>query len=60
MADKGIRITVVDLETGHTDERTIVNDVCVIVQGTCHVDGVQDYPGKGTQVITVKGRGGRG
>jgi len=40
--------------------RTIVNDVCVVVQGTCHVAHVADHPAKGTQVYTIKGRGGRG
>ncbi|HEV2780384.1 MAG TPA: hypothetical protein VGX25_13425 [Actinophytocola sp.] len=59
MADRGLRITVEDLQTGETDSRAIVNDVCVIVHGTCHITHVQDHPRTGTQVITVKGRGSR-
>jgi hypothetical protein len=57
---KGIRIVCTDLETGDTDERTIADDVCVIVAGTAHIANVEDYPAKGTQVYTIKGRGGRG
>lgn len=61
MGDKvGIKVTVEDLETGETASRVLVDDVLVLVTGTCYVDGVQDYPTSGTQVWTVKGRKGLG
>jgi hypothetical protein len=56
---KGIRIVCTDLATGDSDERTIWDDVCVIVAGSAYVANVADYPSKGTQVYTIKGRGGR-
>lgn len=54
-----IEVTVRDTETGESETSTIENDVIVITAGTCHVAGVQDYPSKGTQIYTIKGRGGR-
>jgi len=51
-----IEVTVRDTETGDTETATITNDVIVITAGTCYVDNVQDYPTKGTQVYTIKGR----
>lgn len=54
-----IEVTVRDTETGESETQTIENDVIVVTAGTCHISNVQDYPTKGTQVITVKGRGGR-
>lgn len=55
----GIEVTVRDTETGDTETQTVDNDVLVITAGTCYVDHIADYPTKGTQVYTVKGRGGR-
>ena len=53
-----IEVTVRDTETGDSETQTIENDVIVVTAGTCHIAHVQDYPAKGTQVITVKGRSG--
>ena len=54
-----IEVTVRDTETGTSETQTIENDVIVITSGTCHIASVQDYPAKGTQIYTIKGRGGR-
>lgn len=54
-----IEVTVRDTETNESETATIDNDYILIVAGTCHLDGIQDYPAKGTRVLTVKGRGGR-
>lgn len=54
-----VRVTVTDTETGESETAEIDNDCIVITAGSCYVDGVQDYPTKGTQVYTIKGRGGR-
>ena len=51
-----IRVTVTDTETGESQSREIENDVIVITAGTCWVDHIADYPTKGTQVYTIKGR----
>ena len=51
-----IQVTVLDTESGETETKTIENDVLVITAGTCYVAHVNDYPGKGTQVYTIKGR----
>jgi hypothetical protein len=53
-----IRVTVTDTETGASETREIDNDVLVVTAGACYIANVQDYPLKGTQVYTVKGRGG--
>lgn len=53
-----IEVTVRDTETGESETQTIENDVIVITAGTCYVDRIQDYPAKGTQVYTIKGRHG--
>lgn len=54
-----IEVTVRDTETGETDTATIEDDYILITAGECWLDGIQDYPVKGTRVLTVKGRGGR-
>ena len=54
-----IEVTVRDTETNESETATITNDYIIITAGTCHVTNVQDYPTKGTHVLTVKGRGGR-
>jgi hypothetical protein len=56
----GIRVTVEDLATGETESKEFDDDVLVITAGTCWIDHVADYPTKGTQVYTIKGRLGRG
>lgn len=55
-----VRVTCEHLQTGETQSVVIQDDCVVIVAGTAYVHGVQDYPTSGTQVWTVKGRGGRG
>lgn len=54
-----IEVTVRDTESGESETQTIENDVLVITAGTCYVSHVADYPAKGTQVYTIRGRGGR-
>jgi len=54
-----IEVTVRDTETGQSETQTITDDVLVITAGTCYISSVSDYPKSGTQVYTVKGRGGR-
>ena len=54
-----IEVTVRDTETGEVDTAVIEDDYVLIVAGSCYLDGFQDYPTKGTRVLTVKGRGGR-
>lgn len=51
----GIRVTVEDTETGETATREIENDYVLVTDGTCWLDGVQQYS-NGTTVLTVKGR----
>jgi len=55
-----IEVTVRDTETGESSTATIDNDVIVITAGTCYVANVNDFPTRGTQVYTIKGRLGRG
>lgn len=55
-----LQVTVLDPETGQSETRMVPdNDVLVITTGTCEITNVQDYPTKGTQIYTIKGRGGR-
>lgn len=59
-----------DLATGEQQSQEIRDDYVIATEfdllrlfvcaGTCHVAHVSDYPMKGTHVLTVKGRGGRG
>lgn len=51
-----IQVTVRDTETGESQTQTIENDVIVVTAGSCYVDHVADYPTKGTQIYTIKGR----
>lgn len=53
-----IKVTVEDVETGDSETKTITDDVLVIVEGTAHVAGIQNYPKSKTQVWTIKGVGG--
>ena len=48
-----------DTETGDSETREIDNDVLVVTAGNCYIAHVNDYPTKGTQVYTIKGRGGQ-
>lgn len=55
-----IEVTVKDLKTGESQTATIpLHEVLVITTGDCHIANVADYPTTGTQVYTIKGRGGR-
>lgn len=51
-----IEVTVRDTESGETETATIENDYIVITAGTCWISSTQDYPTKGTRVLTIKGR----
>lgn len=51
-----IKVTVLDTESGESKTATIENDYILIVAGTCELTNIQDYPTKGTRVLTVKGR----
>lgn len=56
MGDPGIEVTVKDLLTGDTETKVIQDDYVIITAGSCFISGVQDYPTKGTAVLTIKGR----
>jgi hypothetical protein len=51
-----IEVTVRDTESGESEVATIDNDYILVVAGSCYLDGLVDYPTKGTRVLTVKGR----
>lgn len=52
-----IEVTVRDTETGDTETQTVENDYVIVTAGDCYVDSRQAH-GKGTHVLTVKGRRG--
>jgi hypothetical protein len=53
----GLRITVEDLATGEKESRDLpMNDFFIVCTGSCHIAHINDYPTKGTQVLTIKGR----
>lgn len=53
----GLRVTVEDLATGDSETQLIpLHEVLVITTGDCRIDHIQDYPAKGTQIYTIKGR----
>ena len=52
-----LRVTVVDEQTGETDEATVPDgDYPLICTEPCHLASTQAYPTKGTHVLTIKGR----
>lgn len=51
-----IEVTVRDTETGESETAVIENDYILVVAGSCYLDGLTDYPTKGTRVLTIKGR----
>lgn len=53
--DKGIRVTVVDLETGAGESAVIVDDYVITCAGSCYVAHIQTFA-NGTHVLTIKGR----
>jgi hypothetical protein len=56
-ADPVIRITVEDLVDGGTESVEVpAGDYFIVCTEPCHETGVQVFPGRGTHVITVKGR----
>lgn len=58
MASKPIlRITIEDLETGDRETRDIpAGEYFILTTSPCYVAHTNSYHGKGTHVITVKGR----
>ena len=51
----GIKVTISATATGEVlEERVIENDYLIVCAGNRYVDGVQQYPDKGTTVLTVK------
>jgi hypothetical protein len=54
----GILVIVRDMETGEEERQEIpANDYVIVCAGTCYVAHTQAHPTKGTQVLTIKGRG---
>jgi hypothetical protein len=51
-----IEVTVRDTESGESETATIENDYIIVCAGSCYVANSQDYPIKGTHVLTIKGR----
>ena len=54
-AEKGIRITIVDLATGEMETTVIWDDYLLICAGSCHRTSLNAYPTTGTHMMTVKG-----
>lgn len=52
----GTSVTATDVDTGESETKVIENDFVVICDGDRYIDGVQAYPGTGTQVVTIKRR----
>lgn len=53
-----IQITVLDLETGDIETKTIENDWVLICHGNKYLSHTSQYPTKGTVVLTIKTDGG--
>jgi hypothetical protein len=51
--DKGIQITVTDLNTGRSDSAVIWNKYVIVTSGSCYLAHTGIYPS--TEVLTVKG-----
>lgn len=52
-----VRITTTDLETGETETRELpAGEYAIVVTEPRHIDGIQEYRGGQTVVLTVKGR----
>jgi len=52
---EGTRVTAEDIVTGEREERIILNDYVLIVDGDRYIDGIQAHA-NGTHVLTVKRR----
>lgn len=50
----GIEVTVTDLLTGESQTSEIENDYIIVCAGNKYVSHVQNYPTKGTVVLTIK------
>lgn len=51
----GFRVTVEDLDNGGTQSMLVgAGDYILIPFEPCHLANVQQYPGKGTVVLTIK------
>jgi hypothetical protein len=56
-SDGVLRVTVEDLVTGDKDEAILpAGEYLVITTEPCHTAHTQAFPGKGTHVVTIKGR----
>lgn len=54
---QGVRVTVVDLDTGESDSKIVrPGDYVLTTVEPCYVASVQAHPTAGTHVITVKGQ----
>jgi hypothetical protein len=52
-----LTVTVRDNETGETDSAQVPDgDFLLICTEPCRLDSTQNYPTKGTVVLTIKGR----
>lgn len=52
-----LRITVVDVDSGTTDEKLLEgDDYLLICAGACYLDSAQTHRGGCTHVLTLKGR----
>lgn len=52
--DKGIRVTVEDLDTGETETTVFFDDYMLICAGNRYLAHTNHFPGVGTTVLTVK------
>jgi len=54
---KILRVTVEDLETGDQETREMpAGEYFILCTSPCYVAHTNSYPGKGTHVLTIKGR----
>lgn len=49
-----IQVTVEDLTTGDKEVKVFDNDYLLICAGNKHLEHTQDYPTKGTTILTIK------
>ena len=54
--NKGVRVTVEDLNTGQSESVIVKDNWVITTQGTCDVTSRQEYPKSGTTVLTIKKR----
>ena len=57
MSEPVVRITVEDLVEGGSESVEMpAGDYYILCTSPCHESNIQMYPGKGTHIITIKGR----